>query len=101
MPPPTLVPMRYACTIHGSQVAITRYDNHGGLLPDGDWWACRNREWYALWDAGSKAWRWEYKVGTRFPTPEQARDAAVAACQAEAAAKAAKAAAAQPAASQP
>lgn len=65
-------------TIEGHPVRITRYDNHGGLLPDGQWVARVTlgpmNHWYATMVEGE--WMFEGNHGTGFGTYQEAYTAA-------------------------
>jgi hypothetical protein len=68
----------FAFTIEGHPVRITRYDNHGGLLADGQWVARVTlgpmNHWYATMVDGK--WMFEGNHGTGFSTYQQAYTAA-------------------------
>jgi len=71
----------FAVIIDGESFKITRYDNHGHLIPEGKWVAVR---WYGplnphyvSYNKTRKRWVLTYKYGTQFETYQRAYTAAV------------------------
>jgi hypothetical protein len=64
----------YRFELDGIVYRITRYDNHGGLLPDNGWaavcWRGAMNPYYLVVIEGE--WQWAYKFGTVFHSPERA-----------------------------
>jgi hypothetical protein len=62
---------RFVVSLHGCTIVIERYDNHGGLIPDGGWVVCRwlgsMNPWYLAGDG-----EWRYKGGSNWPSAREA-----------------------------
>lgn len=60
---------KFTVSYDGEMVDITRYTNHGRMVPDGQWAVAWRREFYLL------EGRWTYKAYTGFDTPQDALSA--------------------------
>lgn len=70
----------FELSLNGRNIRISRYNNHGRLIPDGRWVAVYangfNWEHYAAWDKDTERWVWKYKNYNGFSTPDDALSAA-------------------------